>query len=243
MAPPPPPISPFAQSNTEQLISKLKTKALRLVSPEVKRFLHDSFEKNSLAPDRQNYHLKQANPLLYQKRLENTERFKMLRGNRMNFGNRGLGHRKQIIESLAENNNITISNSSLKANNKTGLNIHRFRPGRWTNVFSRGTRRRPFQFIDAESASNQTTGLADENVAQIDLLKQNANNTFNTATNTTKGKYMPGPRRRYGYKNFKLVPSNSTEDASNSTKLRSENDLERRNCNLNLRKKRRNFKG
>lgn len=222
MAPPPPPISSYNIDYTEALNAKYKTKALRLVSPDVKRFLHGNSDEAVHFQRNQPY--EDVNPILKQKKLQNAEYLQTLKGTR----NRGLGLRKEIVEAMSNS-----TNNNLKSGNKTGLNIHRFRPGKWTNVFSRGTRRRQFQLADAEATNNNET-KSDDNLSQIDLLKLNANNTFNTATNATKGKYVPGPRRRYGYKNFKLVASsNSTDDLNNGTQVKPYNEYRmRKYCNL-----------
>jgi len=123
------------------------------------------------------------------------------------------------------------------AANKTGLNIHRFRPGKWTNIFSSGgAKRRNFK-LESDDSNVTLSQTNDEDVAQIDLIRTSTQKTATVTTpanaTTAKVRFVPGARRRYGYKNFRQIQANETV-GSNDTQLRSAgNEMFYRNINGN----------
>ncbi len=210
MAPPPPPISPYSLSANDQSSSKFKTKALKLVGPTVQKY----FDEHQLGI---------GNPMMRQKkRKEAMERaFPELSSQEPLLDENGLTEPVdyEIQTGLkAGGNGIQPGSNN---NNKTGLNIHRFRPGKWTNIFS--GRRNNFKLAESDDASSNTTSaLNDDKIAQIDLIKTSTTATSSSSVNstTTVAKFRPGARRRYGYKNFKQIQSNETMSV-NDTQLRS----------------------
>lgn len=216
--------APYGQMSSQQIDTKYKTKALKLVQPQVRQYLNDRGNMKS-----------HSNPLLMQKKMQHQmekseSQVRPLRAQRQ--PNRGLKLRKEIIDAMSNNAlNNTFNSGSLKSQNKTTPNIHRFRPGKWTNIFSAGSRRRNSKSIDSDEEKTNDTIIelkADNDATQIDLIKQNSNTTVvpTIITNgTSRVRFVPGARRRYGYKNFKQIQSNSTDDANNGTQLRAENEF------------------
>ena len=233
MAPPPPPISPYSLSANDQSSSRFKSKALKLVGPTVKKYFDE-------------HHLGVANPMMRQKkRMEAMERAFPELSKQQQDQEQEQEHLEE--DKLNEPIDYEVQTGLRAANGNKTLNIHRFRPGKWTNIFS--GKRRNFKLAgsdDSLSNSNGTSAAAlnDDDIAQIDLIKtttalptSTARSATATATNansvnstTTVAKFRPGARRRYGYKNFKKIQANESISV-NDTQLRSGvNGMFYRNC-------------
>ena len=151
MAQPPPVISPFMLNAQKQVDTRFKSKALKLVSPNVRKYMQDVVPQSLLDPDQneksQLLRLKKLehHPQLQQQQQQHERRpFSALRGtSNQRYRNRGVELKEELLEEIQQNQTLSQQNGNT---NRTGLNIHRFRPG--------GIRRRQFKIATDDSASS-----------------------------------------------------------------------------------------
>ncbi len=249
MAQPPPVISPFSLNAQKQVDTRFKAKALKLVSPQVRKYMQDVAPSSLIDPNS-----KENSRLLRLKKKEqqiSRTPFSALRGNsNQRYRNRGIELKEELLEEIHQNQSLAAAaafsqqqqqqQQSNGNTNKTGLNIHRYRPG--------GIRRRQFKLATDDSTENATAitttpltqlSTLSNDVSQIDLIKSTTsiasttkisslatNLTTTSSTNNNNNnntiRFKPGARRRYGYKNFKQVQPNSTD---NTTQIKFNNDF------------------
>lgn len=249
MAQPPPVISPFSLNAQKQVDTRFKAKALKLVSPQVRKYMQDVVPSSLIDPNS-----KENSRLLRLKKKEqqiSRTPFSALRGNsNQRYRNRGIELKEELLEEIHQNQSLATAAAAFSQQqqqqsngntNKTGLNIHRYRPG--------GIRRRQFKLATDDSTENSTAitttpttqfSTLSNDVSQIDLIKSTTSIALTTkisslATNLTTNlsttsstnnnntiRFKPGARRRYGYKNFKQVQPNSTD---NATQIKFNNDF------------------